>query len=58
MSSLVRRIQKRIARGMGFYRSTDTIGENKQVKVIRNSDGDVVGFRWPQVQAPTKPKEE
>ena len=56
MSSLVRRIQKNIAKAQGFYRSTDkkevpmpdgTVLEI-EYKCIRNSDKKVVGTRWPQ----------
>lgn len=50
MSSLVRRIQKRIAKGQGFFRHRDGL--------IYNSQLEVVGTRWPQVQAPTRPIEE
>jgi hypothetical protein len=64
MSSFVRRIQKRIAKAQGFYRSTLTIPfteedgteTTKTIKVIKDSNGDVIGTRWPQVKAPTKKK--
>lgn len=46
MSSLVRRIQKNIARSQGYYRAMD--GN------IRNSDNEIVGKHWPQVAAPTR----
>lgn len=46
MSSLVRRIQKRIARDQGYQRDKEGF--------IINSDGDRIGRRWPQVAAPTK----
>lgn len=45
MSSLVRRIQKNIARSQGYYRDMD--GN------IRDSNNDIVGKHWPQVAAPT-----
>lgn len=50
MSSLVRRIQKNIAKSQGFYRSRVT-------GLIHNSDGEGVGGFWPQVAAPTSKKE-
>ncbi len=58
MSSLIRRLQKRIAKSQGFYRSrgdvwTDPHGEHT-LGYIHNSDGDRVGLHWPQVQAPTR----
>ena len=48
MSSLVRRIQKNIAKGQGFYRGRDGL--------IYNSNDEPVGKHWPQVAAPTKGK--
>lgn len=50
MSSLVRRIQKKIARSQGYYRS-------RVDGKIHNSDQEPVGYRWPQVAAPTSKKE-
>lgn len=49
MSSLVRRIQKGIARGQGFYRGADGL--------IHNSKDEPVGKLWPQVSFPTRNKE-
>jgi hypothetical protein len=63
MSSFVRRLQKRIAKSQGFYRSqadvfieTDPRGEQtgRSVGYIHNSDNDRVGLHWPQVAAPTR----
>lgn len=50
MSSLVRRIQKRIAKAQGFVRHTDGF--------IYNNQGEQVGRHWPQVSAPTVKKGE
>lgn len=47
MSSLVRRIQKNIAKSMG-YRRDRTTGD------IVTVDGDSVSKRWPQVSAPKR----
>ncbi len=63
MSSLVRRIQKRIAKSQGFYRSRADIYFDRDARgdvinslgYIHNSDGDRVGLHWPQVKAPTRP---
>ena len=54
MSSLIRRIQKKIAKKQGMTR-------NKEGFIV-NSNGDVVGVGanfnyWPQVSAPTRQKE-
>lgn len=65
MSSFVRRVQKGIAKAQGFYRSTldithkgdDGVETIETIKVIRNSDKEVVGRHWPQVSAPTKKKD-
>lgn len=62
MSSFVRRIQKGIAKAQGFRRAyenvmtTDSTGivHYHTVPVIRNSNDETVGTRWPQVKAPTK----
>lgn len=60
MSSLVRTIQKRIARGMGFYRGPSRNPEIRKVvgkqdrKFVYNSDDEPVGYHYPQVSAPTK----
>lgn len=57
MSSLVRRIQKNIAKAQGFHKSLTQTVTNKagQVKrLVVNSDGEPVGHLWPQVSAPTK----
>lgn len=48
MSSLVRKIQKNIAKAQGFRRNKDGF--------ICDSNGDVVSKHWPQVSAPTKGK--
>ncbi len=61
MSSLVRRIQKRIARSQGFYRSKAEVYYERDHKgdVVRslgyilNTDAERVGLHWPQVAAPT-----
>lgn len=61
MSSFVRRIQKRIARDQGFYRSRgdvffvrDHLGDVvESLGYIHNSDNERVGLHWPQVKAPT-----
>lgn len=47
MSSLVRRIQKNIAKGQGFRR--DPVSRK-----IVNSNGEEVGIYWPKVAYPTK----
>lgn len=60
MSSLVRTIQKRIAKGMGFYRGPSLNPEirkavgKKDREFIYNSDDEPVGYQYPQVAAPTK----
>lgn len=47
MSSMLRRMQKKIAKGMGYYRCPMT-GK------IRNSAHEIVGQHWPKVHAPTR----
>lgn len=62
MSSLVRRIQKRIAISQGFHRSrNDTHFQRdmngdvvNSLNYIHNSDGERAGLHWPQVSAPTR----
>lgn len=61
MSSLVRRIQKRIAKAQGFYRSRGDVYYERdhkgdvvtQLGYIHNTDAERVGLHWPQVKAPT-----
>lgn len=50
MSSLIRRIQKKIAKGQGYYR-------NKSDGLIYDKDGNLSGPHWPKVAYPTKKKE-
>lgn len=63
MSSLVRRIQKNIAKAQGFYRGPSRNEEIREAtgkmanEFIYNSDDEPVGYHWPQVAAPTRPKE-
>lgn len=47
MSSLLRRLQKNIAKGQGYRR-------DRKTGMIVNSDGESVGPHWPQVAAPTR----
>ena len=47
MSSILRRIQKNIAKGQGYRRDTKT-------GMIVDSNGDSVGPHWPKVSAPTR----
>ena len=63
MSSLVRRIQKNIAKSQGFYRGPCRNPEMREAagkgpELIYNSDDEPVGYHWPQVAAPTRPVEE
>lgn len=63
MSSLVRTIQKRIAKRMGFVRQTSRLvivgGVPQAVPFKRgqgpilNPNGEPIGQHWPQVKAPT-----
>lgn len=46
MSSLVRKIQKNIAKAQGFYR-------NKAGNICNSSDEEI-GKHWPKVSVPTK----
>ena len=65
MSSLVRRIQKRIAKGQGYRRYTrkylNEVDPLTGLPVldplfghIVDSNGDSVGLHWPKVSAPAK----
>lgn len=69
MSSLVRRIQKRIAKDMGYHRDrssglvVDSDGEVCKYGLVvtksKDRDGNEIVTttnRWPQVKAPTKEK--
>lgn len=47
MSSMLRRIQKNIAKGQGYYR-------NKMTNLIHDSNNEPVGPHWPKVSAPTR----
>ena len=54
MSSLVRRIQKNIAKAQGFKRFKKD-PKDERFGLIVNTNDEVVGKHWPQVSAPTRP---
>ena len=59
MSSLIRTIQKRIAKARGFKKKevpvgTDDDGNTVYASRVVNSNDEVVGKRWPQVKAVTR----
>lgn len=67
MSSLVRRIQKNIARKMGYVRQQQRIepGDPPRVVRLRKGEGDILNGlgestgskRWPQVSVASNPKD-
>ena len=67
MSSLIRTLQKRMAKKMGYVRQTQKFTVvNGQPQVVRlgrgegpilNPDNEPIGHHWPQVSAPTRSTE-
>ena len=67
MSSLIRTIQKRIAKKMGYTRQTSrvvmasggprVVPYRKGEGPILDPNGEIFGQHWPQVKAPTNPHE-
>jgi hypothetical protein len=60
MSSLVRRIQKNIAKSMGFHRGPvrhDKEGDPVLGLILDGKGEETKSTKWPQVKAPTKVKE-